>query len=266
MKKLLVVFPTIFEADCIFKNFAQFEKCKVGATCEFELGGKSCRVLVSGIGCEKSAERVAEQIKEFRPDEVLLCGFAGACRKEIKGGEFFFQTDSPETQKKLSELGIAEKKIAFSEHVAERKAKTQLAESGYWAVEMESRLFAQAARESAPESPNFTHLRCISDTIEADIPAEIVEKSMNRQTGELEVRPLDSIRAIIKTPKLLPTFIKFAVTAGKAQKHYNKQLPNILKALYKLLPPAALRQKKKFFKKNIDNSPPKYEAYNFKIQ
>ncbi len=231
MKKLLVVFPTIFEADCIFKNFGQSEKCKVGATCEFELGGKSCRVLVSGIGCEKSAERVAEQIKKFRPDEVLLCGFAGACRREIKGGEFFFQTDSPETQKKLSELGIAEKKIAFSEHVADRKAKTQLAESGYWAVEMESRLFAQAARESAPESPNFTHLRCISDTIEADIPAEIVEKSMNRQTGELEVRPLDSIRAIIKTPKLLPTFIKFAITAGKAQKHYNKQLPNILKAL-----------------------------------
>lgn len=231
MKKLLVVFPTIFEADCIFKNFGQSEKCKVGATCEFDLGGKSCRVLVSGIGCEKSAERVAEQIKKFRPDEVLLCGFAGACRKEIKGGEFFFQTDSPETQKKLSELGIAEKKIAFLEHVADRKAKTQLAESGYWAVEMESRLFAQAARESAPESPNFTHLRCISDTIEADIPAEIVEKSMNRQTGELEVRPLDSIRAIIKTPKLLPTFIKFAITAGKAQKHYNKQLPNILKAL-----------------------------------
>ena len=231
MKKLLVVFPTIFEADCIFKNFGQSEKCKVGATCEFDLGGKSCRVLVSGIGCEKSAERVAEQIKKFRPDEVLLCGFAGACRKEIKGGEFFFQTDSPETQKKLSELGIAEKKIAFLEHVADRKAKTQLAESGYWAVEMESRLFAQAARESAPESPNFTHLRCISDTIEADIPAEIVEKSMNRQTGELEVRPLDSIRAIIKTPKLLPTFIKFAITAGNAQKHYNKQLPNILKAL-----------------------------------
>ncbi len=231
MKKLLVVFPTIFEADCIFKNFGQSEKCKVGATCEFDLGGKSCSVLVSGIGCEKSAERVAEQIKKFRPDEVLLCGFAGACRKETKGGEFFFQTDSPETQKKLSELGIAEKKIAFLEHVADRKAKTQLAESGYWAVEMESRLFAQAARESAPESPNFTHLRCISDTIEADIPAEIVEKSMNRQTGELEVRPLDSIRAIIKTPKLLPTFIKFAITAGKAQKHYNKQLPNILKAL-----------------------------------
>ena len=162
---------------------------------------------------------------------MLLCGFAGACRREIKGGEFFFQTDSPETQKKLSELGIAEKKIAFSEHVADRKAKAQLAGSGYWAVEMESRLFAQAARESAPETPKFTHLRCISDTIEADIPAEIVEKSMNRQTGELEVRPLDSIRAIIKTPKLLPTFIKFAVTAGKAQKHYNKQLPNILKAL-----------------------------------
>lgn len=231
MKKLLVVFPTVFEADCIFKNFGQSEKCKVGATCEFELGGKSCRVLVSGIGCEKSAERVAEQIKKFRPDELLLCGFAGACRKEIKGGEFFFQTDSPETQKKLSELGIEEKKIAFSEHVADRKAKTQLAESGYWAVEMESRFFAQAARESAPESPKFTHLRCISDTIEADIPAEIVEKSMNRQIGELEVRPLDSIRAIIKTPKLLPTFIKFAVTAGKAQKHYNKQLPNILKAL-----------------------------------
>lgn len=231
MKKLLVVFPTIFEADCIFKNFGQSEKCKVGATCEFELGGKSYRALVSGIGCEKSAERVAEQIKKFRPDEVLLCGFAGACRREIKGGEFFFQSDNPETQKKLSELGIAEKKIAFSERVADRKAKTQLAENGCWAVEMESRLFAQAARESAPESPNFTHLRCISDTIEADIPAEIVEKSMNRQTGELEVRPLDSIRAIIKTPKLLPTFIKFAVTAGKAQKHYNKQLPNILKAL-----------------------------------
>lgn len=231
MKKLLVVFPTIFEADCIFKNFGQSEKCKVGATCEFELGGKSCRVLVSGIGCEKSAERVAEQIKKFRPDEVLLCGFAGACRREIKGGEFFFQTDNPETQKKLSELGIAEKKIAFSEDVADRKAKTQLAENGCWAVEMESRLFAQAARKSASETSKFTHLRCISDTIEADIPAEIVEKSMNRQTGELEVRPLDSIRAIIKTPKLLPTFIKFAITAGKAQKYYNKQLPNILKAL-----------------------------------
>lgn len=231
MKKLLVLFPTIFEADCIFKNFGQSEKCKVGATGEFELGGKSCRVLVSGIGCEKSAERVAEQIKKFQPDEVLLCGFAGACRKEIKGGEFFLQTDSPETQKKLSELGIAEKRIAFSEHVADRKAKTQLAENGYWAVEMESRLFAQAARESASKTPRFTHLRCISDTIEADIPAEIVEKSMNRQTGELEVRPLDSIRAIIKSPKLLPTFIKFAITAGKARKHYNKQLPNILKAL-----------------------------------
>lgn len=231
MKKLLVVFPTIFEADCIFKNFGQSEKCKVGVTCEFELGGKSCRALVSGIGCEKSAERVAEQIKKFRPDEVLLCGFAGACRREIKGGEFFFQTDNPETQKKLSELGIAEKKIAFSEHVADGKAKTLLAENGYWAVEMESRLFAQAARKSASETPKFTHLRCISDTIEADIPAEIVEKSMNRQTGELEVRPLDSIRAIIKTPKVLPTFIKFVITAGKAQKHYNKQLPNILKAL-----------------------------------
>ena len=104
MKKLLVVFPTIFEADCIFKIFGQSEKCKVGATCEFELGGKSCRVLVSGIGCEKSAERVAEQIKKFQPDEVFLCGFAGACRKEIKGGEFFFQSDSPETQKNTSPI------------------------------------------------------------------------------------------------------------------------------------------------------------------
>ena len=232
MKRPLIVFPTTYEADAVFKFFNEPLKCKLGGICHFTLpNGTECEALVSGVGCEKSASRVKECVENFCPTDLILCGFGGACNPDTEAGEFIYESNSTEIGKYLSKKGMRSGKIAFSEIVADSKRKQELSAENYEAVEMESKLFSDASGDDVEFRPVFTHIRCISDTIEADIPASIVESGINRETGDLKVSLIIVLKEIIKNPKVLLTFLKFMKTAGEAKKIYDAKIPQIISSL-----------------------------------
>lgn len=232
MKRPLIIFPTTYEADAVFKFFNEPLKCTLGGTCRFSLpNGTECEALVSGVGCEKSASRVRECVKNFCPTDIILCGFGGACDEDIEAGEFIFESKSTEIGKFLAKKGMRSGKIAFSKTVADKTRKSELSKEGYEAVEMESKLFEEASGEDEEFMPVFTHIRCISDTIAADIPATIVESGINRATGGLKVSFGIVLKEILKNPKVLLTFIKFMKTAKGAKKIYDTKIPQIISSL-----------------------------------
>ena len=75
MKRPLIVFPTTCEAYAVFKFFGDPMKCRLGGKCKFPLAnGTECEALVAGVGCEKSANRVREELLPNRHNPLRIRG------------------------------------------------------------------------------------------------------------------------------------------------------------------------------------------------
>lgn len=228
MKKYLIISPTIFEALPAFKGVGCKMRPKVGNTAKS--GNGKVSVVVSGIGCKTSAERVASSIKEIMPDIVLLSGFCGACKRELKNGDFIFETSSPELKDLALKLGGKSAKIKSVDKLADTSQKLSFGKNGYDGVEMESDFFRRAIEESGAE---FGHFRWISDSLESNIPLSFMQSSINECSGELEISPLKTLAAIVKSPSLALKLLKFAHDIMPAKIKYSKDMARLVSVLVK---------------------------------
>lgn len=231
--RILILLPSTFEAEAVFKNYGASHNCKLGGSCNFTtLAGTECKALVCGIGCEKSAERVLKAIENFCPSDIILCGFAGACTPDLACGDFVCESESESIEKVLHKQKIQRGKIAFSNVVADTQAKEKLASEGFDAVEMESEIFKNAIGADGDEfRPNFTHIRCISDDATTDMPAEFLDSMLNRETGAINVSIPVIIKLIFKSPKIVLSLIKFSKNAASAKSIYAQKLTQIFSSL-----------------------------------
>ena len=110
MPDFLIIAPTVHEAAPFFAALDPRKKPALGACAR--AGNAAC--VVSGIGCEKSAERVEAAAKEFRPRAVILAGFGGACKADLKKGDLVYETRSEELAALGSRLRGVRGKIAFT--------------------------------------------------------------------------------------------------------------------------------------------------------
>lgn len=248
MKKTLVIFPTTFEAKKVFSSFAKFAKKKkflkknklsVGDFFEADaneifknlseknLHSEFC-FLISGVGCEKSAKRVAEICENFKPTHVVLAGFAGACDPNLKIGDLLHQTEDEiffAAAKDFSRRCI----IGCSDHFVESEEKRSLFENAnVEAVEMESDIFRNvfAAQNLDYE---FSHFRCVSDIADSDVNFEQLGFRMDIVSGELNFSTAIFLKSIILNPTQIRQFFKLIFRAAKAQKIYDEAIIKILK-------------------------------------
>ena len=115
MKKTLIITPTIFEAEPILSELGATEKSYVGDCIERD----SIVCLISGIGCERSAERVKTAIEKYTPEVVILAGFCGACNKSFANGDLIYETSSQTLSIIASKLRGTRGKIACVEKIAD---------------------------------------------------------------------------------------------------------------------------------------------------
>ena len=213
--KTLLVFPSVFEADAVFKNFSQ--SAKLGKFIEVS---KNLGILVSGIGCNKSKERVEKAIENFSPQMVVLMGYCGACSASLKNGDFVFETSNEQFKKYLSTLAMQPVRIASVEKTANEQTKEFLQEQGFDAVEMESRYFQPIVQNANIE---FLHIRCVSDAKNSAIPADLMDCSMDRQTGNINPLKMLSVSKLLRNPSILVKLIKFGIEIAPTQKIYKNR-------------------------------------------
>ena len=153
--KILLAIPSKFEAAPAFKIAGA--KPALGAAADVS---QNLRAFVAGIGCKASAERLAKEIGEFKPDALALLGYCGACAPDLKIGDFVFDADDETLAQKISGAKFRREKFACVEKTAGDALKAALYKDGFGAVEMESAFFAPLAKARALP---FLHIRCVSD-------------------------------------------------------------------------------------------------------
>ncbi|MBQ6533845.1 MAG: hypothetical protein IJI37_01625 [Opitutales bacterium] len=213
MPDFLIIAPTVHEAAPFFAALDPRKKPALGACAR--AGNAAC--VVSGIGCEKSAERVEAAAKEFRPRAVILAGFGGACKADLKKGDLVYETRSEELAALGSRLRGVRGKIAFCAGFADGRQKALLASQGFDAAEMEGGFFRKALENFSVE---FAQFRWISDGLYSEAPKEFFERAMDRQSGALNMGFGMVAREIAKSPSLLLKLIKFGIEIAPAQKSY----------------------------------------------
>ena len=213
--KTLLIFPSVFEADAVFKNFSH--SAKLGKFVEVD---KNLGILVSGIGCNKSKERVEKAIENFSPQIVVLMGYCGACSTSLKNGDFVFETSNEQLKKHLSTLDMLPVRIASVEKTADEQTKEFLQKQGFDAVEMESRYFQSIVQNANIE---FLHIRCVSDAKNSAIPADLMDCAMDRQTGNINPLKMLSVSKLFRNPSILVKLIKFGIEIAPTQKIYKNR-------------------------------------------
>lgn len=229
MEKTLMIFPTTFEGKAPFKYFG-FKRLKTGTLKEVSANGGKCNnlcLLISGMRCRNSEEVVRKAAEYFRPERVIICGFAGACDPSLKNGDFIYDTNDESMDEILSPICL-KGAIKCSDHILGQSEKRKLFKEGIRVVEMESEVFMGAVRESFP-SATFTHIRCISDSVDSKIPASFFSDVFDHRYGTLSLRKIAV--QILKRPSLLISLSEFAREMKPVREKYEERIVKILQEL-----------------------------------
>ncbi len=224
MSTTLIISPTIFEAEPVFAELGERRRPAVGDY--ISKGRVSC--LVSGIGCERSSERVKSALEKCKPTNVILAGFCGACGAHLKNGDLVYETNATDMLKIGQSLYGLRGRIACVKRIADKDKKLELGTEGYDGVEMENDFFKESITSS---DVKYGHFRWISDSLDSNIPPEFFESTMNMNSGELNLSVLNLMKSILRSPTLIIKLAKFGAEISPAKKRYNKSIRELIKIL-----------------------------------
>ena len=123
--KILTILPSVFEAKSIFKYFK--EKARLGKLIS---PSENLSILVSGIGCQASKERVERAVENIKPDVIILMGYCGACSNTLKNGDFVFESNNSYFADIFKRLNITRAKIACVDKTADETKKNTTMANG----------------------------------------------------------------------------------------------------------------------------------------
>jgi len=232
MKRTLIIFPTIFEGTVPLKYLNCQRKIKTPIIEKFAIGNNSEKnlcVMISGIRCDNTVKLVDDTASEFKPERVIICGYCGACDPDLKNGNFICDSQDKELNNLLQTF-CRRGKIKCSDHIVDRDEKLELFKSGYIGVEMEYDVFANAIKKHSPEA-TFAHIRCVSDSVESQIPASFFTATFDSRDGTLSTRRI--ILQLLLHPSLFKKLKHFADETKEAQKIYADKVVKIMEALTK---------------------------------
>ena len=224
--KILIAIPSVFEADAIFKSACV--KARLGSVAKIS---ENINAIITGVGCKASQDRLDCEIKNFSPDVVLLLGYCGACNDSLKNSDFVYETTCDTLAEIFENFGAKKAKIACVNKTADFAKKQELAKLNFDAVEMESDFFKQSAKAN---NTNFAHLRCVSDAKNSSIPTDIMNMSMNKNTGAINPLKMLSPKAFCKHPTILFNLIRFGIEIAPTQKIFAKKSVELVSILKKL--------------------------------
>ncbi len=221
--RVLLLFPTIFEAEAFFKKAGK--RASLGEVASLKVNEVEFQGYIVGIGCKVSQDRLKAFLENKNFDFVMLCGFCGACSSELKEGDIVFETQNETLNEILKSFGLSGK-IACEKEVAGFDRKIELFRQGFCAVDMEADFFKPLF-----DAEKFVHLRAVSDDINSKIPAEFFTSLMDFETGSSSFSVSKFFKLVLKNPTLPFILIDFARSANKAKNIYETKLFAIIEKL-----------------------------------
>lgn len=181
-----------------------------------------------------AAEILERKLAEITPALVVSAGFAGGLQPDLKAGDLLIGTNYSDS-KITTGLTLDEKwragNMLTEAAIVERAAdKRRLGvNTGCLAADLET---AHIARVCAAHNVPMLAVRCISDTVDEDMPVP-AHTLLNPETGRPE--PLQLFRHLIANPANVPGFNKLLKNAKLAQKRLAEGLDEILPQLLRLV-------------------------------
>ncbi len=228
--KALFVFPTPYEAQKVFSLFMGRRRMpEVGDEGVFELSGEKFAGLVCGYASSKAAVRVEEAVSGTNPENVLLCGFCGACVPDLAIGEAIVDSTSEHLVNAARLAGAKKRKICAYPRVADNAAKETLArESGADAVDMESAFVRDLCGNAS-----FASFRVVSDAFPSEcFPSEFLNALVDTHSGKS--RPFAAAWELVKKPSRILWLMRFAKNMGRVREIYDEYIEKFVFEISKL--------------------------------
>ena len=235
---LVILIPSHFEAKDFIAGLEDWRKFRIGGAegVEGRIGETAVTVGIIGMGpphAAKRAKAVLENVKHSAAHKketirgVMLCGFAGALKPELKRGEIFvtagaehFLPHLPEAERPAeARLHTAEKVVATSAAKADLFART-----GVWLVDMEQ---ADIARVAAEAGLPFVGLRIVSDEAHEELPHDLLSRAYDQAEGEYT--PLKLAGHLTRNPFRVRTLASFVRPLPPVRKRMSDHLHRWLK-------------------------------------
>lgn len=182
------------------------------------------RILVTGMGPTNAARAFTEALREQPTDRVLTCGFAGGLDPAYRRNELFFETESAEWSRLLTQAGgIRPARFLCADRIAITAAeKADLRrQSQADLVEMESGIIQRLCRERG--IPCAT-LRVISDAANDNLPLDF----NSLLTPDHRLSGFKLARALLQNPGSIPGLVRLGRHSSEAAQQLADALERLL--------------------------------------
>lgn len=171
---IAVAIPSAYEAGPFVQNLQNRKGFRVGALRGIRgtLGGKTIVVGLIKIGQPHAATLTELLLKKFKPEHLILAGFAGGLDPELPRGKVVCCHGE-------GWQGLIH---TATEVVATPEDKARLwEETGCWVVDMECEAVAAKAAEAGV---SFSVLRVVSDTAGDAVPNGVLSRGYDQKRGK----------------------------------------------------------------------------------
>ena len=186
-----------------------------------------CHTLITGMGRRNTSTRFGEALRQYSPERVITCGFAGALNPDLKIGDLVFDADFDSgLGEALVAAGAKPARFHCSTRVAVRVAeKSELRRSTECdVVEMESSVIRTMCRGQG--IPSAT-LRVISDTANEDLPLDFNAL----MTADQKISMTRLTMALLKSPGSIPRLMELQRNTRLAARRLADALTGVLDSL-----------------------------------
>jgi len=166
-----LVFPSYFESADLLTRMTDRAAARPEKHCPTWLGklqGREIAVGVIGMGPPHCARRTDAFLDYYKPDHLILAGFAGALDPALKRGEVIINRGEGKIHTATGVIATPEDKARL------------LAETDAPLVDMES---AYVAKIAAERNVPLTVIRAVSDLADEAVPVDILQYSYSQEKG-----------------------------------------------------------------------------------
>ncbi|QSR84292.1 nucleoside phosphorylase [Methylacidimicrobium sp. B4] len=205
---------------------------KEGATplCLGQVGDRRVAVAIIGMGRERAARGTELLLRRCSVRLLILAGYAGALRPEIKRGQVAVASNYLDAGSALWFSGgeVPELRIATADVVVgDPESRRKLAEeTGADLVDMETEAVAGVARS---RGISFVSLRVVTDDFEDRLPVDAIAAAWESESGT--VRPLPLTLYLAAHPGEIAPLIRFARFLPEARHRLTRR---VLELVYSL--------------------------------
>lgn len=208
----------------------RWEKTASLPLCFGRLGEQQVAVAIIGMGRERASRGAERLLRQCAVRLLILAGYAGALRPEIKRGQVAVASNYLDAGSALwfSAGAVPELRIAtVDDVVGDPEGRKKVAEeTGADLVDMETDAVAGVARS---QGVSFVSLRVVSDDFEDRLPVEAIAAAWESEGGS--VRPLPLALYLASHPAEIGPLLRFARFLPEARHRLTRRLLELVYSL-----------------------------------